>query len=66
MILSEVVMTNDHKVKAAQDRLFINIDQPFEIRYWTTVLGVDEEDLKDVISKVGPSADRVREHIAER
>jgi hypothetical protein len=57
-------MKNPQMATAAEHQLFIHLDQPYEVRYWTRVLGVDEETLIDLVRRVGPRADRIQEHLS--
>jgi hypothetical protein len=56
-------LTRAQKAKRAQEQLVIHMDQPFEVRYWTTVLGVDEKKLGDLVWRIGPDANRIREYL---
>ncbi|CAN7244904.1 DUF3606 domain-containing protein [Acidovorax sp. Leaf78] len=55
---------SDDKNKTAQDRNFINLSEPYEVRDWTNSLGVTETQLRDAVAAVGRSADKVREYLA--
>jgi CRISPR/Cas system-associated endonuclease Cas3-HD len=46
--------------RAADDRSRINIDEPYEVRYWTEALSVSEAKLREAVITVGTSADAVR------
>jgi hypothetical protein len=59
-------MTDDLKDRGPQDRSRINLNEDWEIRYWTKELGVTKERLEDAIAKVGNSTDAVREQVAKR
>ena len=41
----------------------ININDEYEVRYWTGVLGVSREKLRAAIKAVGPTADAVRRQL---
>jgi hypothetical protein len=57
---------DDPKIRGPRDRSRINTDQDYEVRYWTDELGVTEEQLRQAVQRVGPSADKVREHFRQR
>ena len=57
---------DDMKNRGPQDRSRINTDQDYEVRYWSEALGVSEDELKRAVQTVGPSAERVREHLRQR
>ncbi|OKO86004.1 DUF3606 domain-containing protein [Bradyrhizobium sp. AS23.2] len=46
------------------DRSKINMDQAFEVKYWTHALGVSKDELKKAVDKVGNSAAAVRKELA--
>jgi len=50
---------SDDKSKLAADRERINVNEDYELRYWTEKFGVSAEDLKRVVERVGPMADDV-------
>jgi len=56
-------MADDPSKRGPRDRNQINMDQDYEVRYWTETLGVTKEELKAAVDKVGRSAERVREHL---
>lgn len=58
-------MTNEQKIKAAQDQLLIDLNEPYQVRYWAKALGIDEKTLKDLARQVGPRADKIREYLNE-
>jgi hypothetical protein len=53
-------MSDDTSDRGAADRSRISLSQPWEVRYWTEALGVSEQQLRDVVGRVGNSADAVR------
>ena len=52
-------MSDDKSQKAPQDASRININEDYELRYWTKKFGVTPERLKSAVSKVGVSASAV-------
>ena len=48
------------------DRTRINMNEPFEVRYWSKELGVSLSQLKAVAGKVGPTTDAIRQELAAR
>ena len=57
---------DDSSMRGRHDRSRINTEQDYEVRYWTRELGVSEDALREAVSRVGSSADRVREHLQQR
>ncbi len=55
---------SDDKSKTAQDRHFINLSEPYEVRDWTNSLGVTEAQLREAVAAVGSSADKVRDYLS--
>ena len=45
------------------DRNRINIQENYEVEYWTKELGISREYLKKVVNTAGSSADAVREYL---
>jgi hypothetical protein len=54
-------MADDLKERGPQDRSRINLSEAYEVQYWTKALGVDEAQLRQLVHKVGNSAEKVRE-----
>ena len=57
-------MADDKNVRGTQDRSRINVNEDYELRYWTKSLGVSEERLRELVKEHGVSVERVREAIA--
>ena len=49
--------------KDQRDRSKINMNEDFEVKYWTKELGVSKEQLQRAVDKVGNSAAAVRREI---
>ena len=56
-------MTDDLTKKGSQDRSRINMNEAYEVKYWTRHLGVSREELQRAIDKVGNSAASVRKEL---
>lgn len=55
----------DHLTKRAQpDRSKINMDEAWEVKYWTHALGISRQELQKAVDKVGNSAAAVRKELA--
>lgn len=57
-------MTDDKTDRGPQDRSRINLSEDYEVRYWTNALGVSEARLRELVDRVGSSANAVREALA--
>ncbi|MGZ4926420.1 MAG: DUF3606 domain-containing protein [Halobacteriota archaeon] len=58
-------MSDDKAKKGPEDRSRIDVNEDYELRYWTKELGVSPDELKSAVQKVGPSAKAVREHLGQ-
>ena len=55
---------SDNLTKRAQpDRSNINMNEDYEVKYWTHALGVSREELQNAVDKVGNSAAAVRKEL---
>lgn len=59
---SETNMDSKNKV-GSPDRDRINVNENYEVEYWTKELRVSAEELKAAVTAVGTSADKVREYV---
>lgn len=56
-------MTDSKQHRGGQDRLRINIHEPYELRDWAHALGVGTEAVRRAVAAVGDRADEVRAHL---
>ncbi|WP_372018121.1 DUF3606 domain-containing protein [Pseudoxanthomonas sp. 10H] len=56
-------MTDDKRHTGMPDRDRINLEEDYEVRYWTQALGVTAEQLREAVQAVGPSAEAVRRRL---
>jgi hypothetical protein len=54
---------DDLKKKGPADRSKINLNEDYEVNYWTKELGISKDKLQKVVNKVGSSADAVRKEL---
>lgn len=59
-------MSDNLKVRGAQDRTRINVNEDWELRYWTKELGVSEDRLREFVNRHGVSADNVRRALGKK
>lgn len=59
-------MADDKQIIGGTDRSRISLSEDYEVRDWTTSLGVTEEQLREAVDAVGNSADKVREYLDGR
>ncbi|MGZ3184872.1 MAG: DUF3606 domain-containing protein [Telluria sp.] len=53
-------MADNLQKAGQQDRSRINVNERWELQYWTKELGVSEDELRRVVQEVGPSVSAVR------
>ena len=58
-------MADDLKNRGPQDRARINVNEDYELRYWTEELGVGEDELRRTVERVGVSAEKVRQALGK-
>jgi hypothetical protein len=58
-------MADDLTKRGPQDRSKINVNESWEVAYWTGELGVTEAQLRAAVSAVGTSAAAVRRHLGK-
>jgi DNA-binding XRE family transcriptional regulator len=56
-------MADDLNQRGQQDRSRINMNEPWEVKYWTKELGVSQEELARIVRVAGNSVSAVRQHI---
>lgn len=56
-------MSDDKRNSGSPDRDRINVNEDYELRYWTQALGVSADELRAAVQAVGPTAAAVREHL---
>lgn len=58
-------MTDDKQRTGSPDRDRINLDEDYEVQYWTQALGITPQELRDAVAAAGTSADAVRRHLGK-
>lgn len=58
-------MTDDKKKTGSPDRDRINVNEDYEVQYWTKTLGVTVAQLREAVKAVGPTSAAVREHLGK-
>lgn len=59
-------MADDKSKTGSPDRDRINLNEDYEVQYWTKALQITPEKLRSVVEDVGNSADAVREHLGRK
>jgi Protein of unknown function (DUF3606) len=58
-------MSDNLKIRQPQDPKKININETWEVSYWTKALGVTEQKLREAVKAVGPMVVDVRKWLAK-
>ena len=58
-------MTDNLKRRQPEDPNKINVNQSWEISYWTDELGVSEQKLRDAVAAVGPLVKDVKKYLGK-
>ena len=53
-------MSDDLQNRGPKDRSRVNVNEEWEVRYWTKEFGVSEEKLRQAVQQAGPSVETVR------
>jgi hypothetical protein len=61
--LKEKIMSDNLQQRGPQDRSRINVNEPWELRYWTKELGLSEDELRQAVKEAGTSVEAVRQHV---
>ena len=58
-------MSDDKKNAGSPDRDRVNVNEDYEIQYWTNALGVSADELRAAVKAVGPTAAAIRKHLGK-
>jgi uncharacterized protein DUF3606 len=58
-------MSDNLKKTKPQDASRINVNEVYELEYWSKTLGVSKEKLKATVKKAGVSAEAVRKALSD-
>lgn len=59
-------MPDNLNISQPQDPKRINVNEPWELRYWTKKFGASEAQLKQAVKTVGPMVDKVKIYLNVR
>jgi len=57
-------MSDDVRNRGPEDRSRINVNEPWELKYWSKTLGVTPDRLKEVVQKVGTRTEDVEQYLS--
>ncbi|AWT14211.1 DUF3606 domain-containing protein [Stenotrophomonas maltophilia] len=58
-------MSDDKKNTGSPDRDRINVNEDYELQYWTKALGVSADEFRAAVKAVGPTSAAVRKHLGK-
>ena len=58
-------MSDDKNLRGPSDRSRINLNEDYEVRYWSQTLGVSEERLRELVRQHGNSPEKIREALGK-
>ena len=58
-------MPDNKEDRGPADRHEINVNEEYEVSYWTKELGISEDRLRELVKQVGTSADMVRQRLEQ-
>lgn len=59
-------MSDNKQDRGPQDRSRVNIEESYEVRYWTEELGVSEERLRQLVKDHGVSVEAIRSALGQK
>jgi hypothetical protein len=58
-------MADNLQDRGPQDRSRINVNERWELQYWTKHFGISEEQLRSAVESAGPSVEAVSRHLGK-
>lgn len=58
-------MSDEKKKTGTPDRDRINVNEDYEVQFWTKALGITAAQLKEAVKAVGPTSAAVRNHLGK-
>jgi hypothetical protein len=58
-------MSDNKQDRGPADRARIALNESYEVSYWTKVLGLSADKLRELVGRVGPMAADVRRELGE-
>jgi Protein of unknown function (DUF3606) len=62
-VLAFTTMADDKKIKDYRDRVRINVNEPYEVEYWSKKFKVTPAKLRAAVKTVGVSVKKVEAHL---
>lgn len=54
---------DDKNKRGPQDASKVNVNEDYELRYWTKRFNISEERLREAVKEVGPSVSAIEEYL---
>jgi hypothetical protein len=54
---------DDKNKRGPQDASKVNVNEDYELRYWTNRFNISEERLREAVKEVGPSVSAIEEYL---
>lgn len=54
---------DDKNQRRPQDSSRINVNEPYELRYWSEKFGISADELREAVRKFGTGVEKVRENL---
>ncbi|TXH38093.1 MAG: DUF3606 domain-containing protein [Rhodospirillaceae bacterium] len=58
-------MADDKSKRASEDGRTVNLNENYEVRYWSEKWGVSKDELQRAVSKVGSRADAIARYLGK-
>lgn len=58
-------MTDDKSNRGPADRSRVNVNEQYEVEYWSKHFGVTPQQLRDAVKKAGPMASDVKKALGK-
>ena len=59
-------MADDKTKKGIQDKVRINVNEPYEVEYWTKKFACSPQQLRGAVKAVGVSVKKVEQYIQDK
>jgi len=59
-------MSDNLQERGGRDRSRIDVNEEWELRYWSNKLGVSADELKQAVKQLGDRAEDIERHFASR
>jgi hypothetical protein len=60
------IMADDLTNRGPADRARVNVNEPYEVRYWTGKFGCTETELRAAVAAAGVMADKVEAYLKQK